>query len=58
MNKTVISTDRLKELEAVEELNIQLLTENITIKAQKKVLRDKVRVLEAKLNNMKGYGNH
>lgn len=50
MNKAVISTERLKELEAIEELNIQLLTEKITLKAKNKVLEDRVNMLKTELN--------
>ena len=50
MNDVVISTERLKELEAIEELNIQLLTDNITLKAKNKVLEDRVNMLKTELN--------
>ena len=53
MNKAVISTERLKELEAIEELNIQLLTETITLKAKNKVLEDRVNMLKTELNLLK-----
>ncbi len=50
MNEEIISTERLKELEAIEELNIQLLTETITLKAKNKVLEDRVNMLKTELN--------
>lgn len=50
MNEEIISTERLKELEAIEELNIQLLTEKITLKAKNKVLEDRVNMLKTELN--------
>ncbi len=53
MNEEIISTERLKELEAIEELNIQLLTEKITLKAKNKVLEDRVNMLKTELNLLK-----
>ncbi len=53
MNEEIISTERLKELEAIEELNIQLLTETITLKAKNKVLEDRVIMLKTELNLLK-----
>jgi len=53
MNEEIISTERLKELEATEELNIQLLTETITLKAKNKVLEDRVNMLKTELNLLK-----
>ncbi len=53
MNEEIISTERLKELEAIEELNIQLLTETITLKAKNKVLEDRVNMLKTELNLLK-----
>lgn len=50
MNDVVITHERLKELEAIEEAYPKLVTDNITLQAKNRVLEDRVNVLKTELN--------
>ena len=53
MNEEIISTERLKELEGIEEAYVKLVTDNVTLKAKNKVLEDRVNMLKTELNLLK-----
>lgn len=58
MNDQVITTERLKQLEGIEEAYAKLMTDHITLKANNRALKEKVELLKAQVKLMDGYGNH